>query len=99
LRNVGGVAHRRNCLRPPARPSAHPPADIPQSNNQFFPSENLVKNQAFFCHFLYRISVNKEKKFRTKKIFFLKKLIGSKNIFLSGQDFQVFTPVPANVLG
>jgi hypothetical protein len=30
--------------RPPARPSAHPPADIPQSNNQFFPSENLVNN-------------------------------------------------------
>jgi hypothetical protein len=38
LRNVEGVAHRRNCLRPPARP----PADIPQSKNQFFPSENLV---------------------------------------------------------
>jgi hypothetical protein len=26
LRNVGGVAHRRNCLRPPARPTARPPA-------------------------------------------------------------------------
>jgi hypothetical protein len=40
LKNVEGVAHRRNCLRQPARP----PADIPQSNNQFFPSENLVNN-------------------------------------------------------
>jgi hypothetical protein len=27
------------------RPPAHQPADIPQSNNQFFPSENLVKKE------------------------------------------------------
>ena len=27
-------------------PSTHPPDDIPQSNNQIFPSENWVKNTA-----------------------------------------------------
>ncbi|KAH3835627.1 hypothetical protein DPMN_108983 [Dreissena polymorpha] len=37
----------RSLARPPARPPAHPPADIRQSNNQFFPSENLVKNMEF----------------------------------------------------
>ncbi|KAH3787240.1 hypothetical protein DPMN_165360 [Dreissena polymorpha] len=30
--------------RQPARQPASPPARIRQSNNQFFPSENLVKN-------------------------------------------------------
>jgi hypothetical protein len=29
-------------LVPPASPPTSPPADIRQSNNQFFPSENLV---------------------------------------------------------
>ncbi|KAH3780748.1 hypothetical protein DPMN_158570 [Dreissena polymorpha] len=32
--------------RQPASPPASQPARIRQSNNQFFPSENLVKKQA-----------------------------------------------------
>ncbi|KAH3859545.1 hypothetical protein DPMN_102362 [Dreissena polymorpha] len=33
---------------PPASQPASPPARIRQSNNQFFPSENLVKKAAMY---------------------------------------------------
>ncbi|KAH3874484.1 hypothetical protein DPMN_037729 [Dreissena polymorpha] len=38
------VMARTSLFRPPARQPASQPARIRQSNNQFFPSENLVKN-------------------------------------------------------
>ena len=39
LRNVEGLAHKRNYLQ-----GIYRPADILKSNNQIYPSENLVKN-------------------------------------------------------
>ncbi|KAH3837765.1 hypothetical protein DPMN_111166 [Dreissena polymorpha] len=40
------VMARTSLFRPPASPPARQPARIRQSNNQFFPSENLVKKGA-----------------------------------------------------